>query len=46
MNKELNVIDNTSAIEHSDVINTLDILELDELVLALVGGGIGAVDLG
>ena len=45
MSKELNVID-TLAIEQSEAVATLDIIKLDDLSLALVGGGSGLVELG
>ena len=45
MSKELNIID-TLAIEQSEVAATTDISELNDLSLALVGGGNVIVDLG
>ena len=45
MSKELNIID-TLAIEHSEAVKTAEIIKLDDLSLALVGGGGGVVDLG
>ena len=45
MSKELNVID-TFAIDQSEVAVAPEVTELNDLSLALVGGGTGAVDLG
>ena len=45
MSKELNIID-TLAIEQSEVAFTSELIRLDDLSLALVGGGSGLVDLG
>ena len=45
MNKELNVIDSVIA-EQSGVVVAAEIVKLDDLSLALVGGGGGMVDLG
>ena len=45
MSKELNVID-TLVIEQSEAVATLDMIKLDDLSLALVGGGSGLVELG
>ena len=44
MSKELNIID-TLVIEQSEAVFTPEIIKLDDLSLALVGGGI-IVDLG
>ena len=43
MSKELNLID--CATEQADVIATPDLIKLDDLSLALVGGGQGIVSL-
>ncbi len=45
MSKELNVID-TVTVEQSEAVVTAEIIKLDDLSLALVGGGGGMVDLG
>ena len=45
MNKEFNVIDSVIA-EQSAVVVAVEIIKLDDLSLALVGGGGGMVDLG
>ena len=45
MSKELNVID-TFAIDQSAVVVAPEVTELNDLSLAIVGGGTGAVDLG
>ncbi|MCY7386741.1 MAG: hypothetical protein LH481_01545 [Burkholderiales bacterium] len=45
MSKELNVID-TLAVEPSEVAASIEITKLDDLSLALVGGGNVIVDLG
>ena len=45
MSKELNVID-TLAVEPSEVVVSTEITKLDDLSLALVGGGNVIVDLG
>ena len=45
MSKELNIID-TLAIEQSETVAAPAVIELDNLALALVGGGGGMVDLG
>ena len=45
MSKELNVVDNI-AIEQSETVAAPEVIKLDDLSLALVGGGSGLVDLG
>ena len=45
MSKELNIID-TLVIEQSETVVATEIIKLDDLSLALVGGGGGVVDLG
>ena len=45
MNLELNVID-TLATDQSDIVVAPEMIKLDDLSLALVGGGGGVVDLG
>ena len=45
MSKELNVID-TLAIEQSEAVATPEMIKLDDLSLALVGGGSGLVEHG
>ena len=45
MNKEFYVIDSVIA-EQSAVVVAVEIIKLDDLSLALVGGGGGMVDLG
>ena len=45
MNKELNIID-TLVIEQFETVVATEIIKLDDLSLALVGGGGGVVDLG
>ena len=45
MIKELNTI-NTLVIEQSEKVAAAEIIKLDDLSLALVGGGGGVVDLG
>ena len=45
MNLELHVID-TLATEQSDIAAAPEMIKLDDLSLALVGGGGGMVDLG
>ena len=45
MSKELNVIDSV-IVEQSDAVVATEIIKLDDLSLALVGGGGGMVDLG
>ena len=45
MSKELNIVD-TLVIEQSETIVASEVTKLDDLSLALVGGGSGLVDLG
>ncbi len=45
MSKELNVIDSVT-VEQSEAVVAAEIIKLDDLSLALVGGGGGMVDLG
>ena len=45
MSKEFNIID-TLVIEQSETIVASEVTKLDDLSLALVGGGSGLVDLG
>jgi hypothetical protein len=45
MSKELNVID-TIVTEQAEVAFAPELIELDNLSLALIGGGCGVVDLG
>ena len=45
MSKELNVID-TLVIEQTEAVVTPEMIKLDDLSLALVGGGSGLVELG
>jgi len=44
MSKELNLID-TLATEQAETLNTPEMIKLDDLSLALVGGGLGSVEL-
>ena len=45
MSKELNVFD-TLVIEQTEAVATPEMIKLDDLSLALVGGGSGLVELG
>ena len=45
MSKELNIIDTFNTVQHQDT-DTPEVTTLDELTLALIGGGAGVVDLG
>ena len=45
MSKEFNIVD-TLVIEQSETIVAPEVTKLDDLSLALVGGGSGLVDLG
>ena len=45
MSNELNVID-TPVFEQSEAVATPEMIKLDDLSLALVGGGSGLVELG
>ena len=45
MSKEFNIVD-TLVIEQSETIVASEVTKLDDLSLALVGGGSGLVDLG
>ncbi len=44
MSKELNLID-TLATEQAEIVNAPEMIKLDDLSLALVGGGLGSVEL-
>ena len=45
MSKELNIID-SAIVDQSEAVVATEIIKLDDLSLALVGGGMGAVELG
>ena len=45
MSKELSIFDNLT-IEQSETVAAPEVIKLDDLSLALVGGGSGLVDLG